>query len=387
LAPLGRAERERIFDQLWRLVQRRYLYEDFRGVDWEAARKTYGARARDATTSDEFYQVLREMIDSLGDQHSHFETPQEVLEERSRAGGTLRYGGIGVTIRGDQGGALIIRLAPGSPADQAGLHERDLITAIGGTPYTDTQAFGPDGPEGAVRGEPGTPVLLTVRSPGGAPRDVTVTRQIIPDDAFPPVAAQRVPGTQVGLLTIDTFERKDVVDMARERLQALSDAGPLDGLIIDVRDNSGGFIDLMLDMLGLFVDGGSIGSSGGRILREDLPIPSGQVLPAYAKLPIVVLTSKETVSAAEMFAAGMRVRGRARMIGTTTAGNTENLLLHEFPDGSRLWLAELAYHLPDGSLLEGAGVRPDRTVEADWWRFDPTDDPQVQAALGELRGP
>jgi C-terminal processing protease CtpA/Prc len=85
-----------------------------------------------------------------------------------------------------------------------------------------------------------------------------------------------------------------------------------------------------------------------------------------------------------MFATGMRVRGRARLVGTTTAGNTENLLRHELSDGSWLWLAELAYHLPDGSLLEGVGARPDREIDAAWWRYAPTDDPQVQAALEEL---
>jgi C-terminal processing protease CtpA/Prc len=98
-----------------------------------------------------------------------------------------------------------------------------------------------------------------------------------------------------------------------------------------------------------------------------------------------VLVGDETVSAAEMFAAGMRVRERARIVGVPSAGNTENLLAHDLPDGSRLWLAEYAYHLPDGSVLEGRGVQPDRQLDAEWWRFDPIDDPQVQAALQELK--
>jgi C-terminal processing protease CtpA/Prc len=228
-------------------------------------------------------------------------------------------------------------------------------------------------------------VQLPGRSPGGAPREITLVRQIIPDDAFPPVAAQRLPGTQVGLLTIDTFLRDDLLAQVRDHVQSLLADGPLSGLIIDVRQNGGGSVNQMLDVLGLLIDGGSIGSSGGRQLREDLTIPTGQTLPGLAGVPIAVLTSEDTVSAAEMFVAGMRVRGRARVVGTTTAGNTENLLQHNFADGSRLWLAELAYHLPDGSLLEGVGVRPDRVVAAEWWRYAPADDPQIQAALEELQ--
>src|SRR5262249_3703430 len=153
----------------------------------------------------------------------------------------------------------ITRLAPGGPAEQAGLQPRDLIIAIGGIPFTDTAAFGPDGPESAVRGEPGTTVHLTVRSPGAGPRDVAVVRQIIPEDAFPPVTAERLPGTQVGLLAINTFAQTDLVEQVRDQLQSLLDAGPLAGLIVDVRDNGGGFINEMLETLGLFVDGGTIG--------------------------------------------------------------------------------------------------------------------------------
>jgi C-terminal processing protease CtpA/Prc len=107
-------------------------------------------------------------------------------------------------------------------------------------------------------------------------------------------------------------------------------------------------------------------------------------MPGLQDVPIVVLTSDETVSAAEIFAAGMRVSKRARVVGTASAGNTENLLRHNLPDGSRLWLAEYAYRLPDGSLLEGQGVQPERVVEAEWWQYAPADDPQVQAAIEEL---
>ena len=124
---------------------------------------------------------------------------------------------------------------------------------------------------------------------------------------------------------------------------------------------------------------------GSRDARQKQEIPKGQTIPALDGVPIVVLVGDQTVSAAEMFAAGIRVRGRARIVGVPSAGNTENLLAHDLPDGSRLWLAEYAYYLPDGSLLEGQGVQPDRTVDVEWWRFDPPADPQVQAALSELK--
>ncbi|MEO7911711.1 MAG: S41 family peptidase, partial [Roseiflexaceae bacterium] len=384
LAPLADAERERIFDQVWELVRDRYLYPDYRGADWQALRETYRPRARAATSPEQFYQVMGELIKELGDDHSRFESPRMVAEEELRKSGELSYAGIGVIVRDDPAGGLITRLARGGPADQAGLRSHDLILAVGSTPFTDTEAFGPSGPNGVIRGAPGSTVQLTVRSPGGLPHVVQVTRQMIPSDAFPPVAAQRLPGTQTVLLVIDTFARQELEQLVRDQLDLLKDQ-PLDGLIIDLRNNQGGFVSTMLGTLGLFVDGGSIGVTRGRDARQKQEIPKGQAIPALAGVPIVVLVGDQTVSAAEMFAAGIRVRARARIVGVPSAGNTENLLAHNLPDGSRLWLAEYAYYLPDGSLLEGHGVLPDREVAAEWWRFDQLDDPQVQAALAELR--
>jgi C-terminal peptidase prc len=384
LAPLTQAQRSEVFDRVWRLVRDRYVYPDYRGLDWNAVRKDYAPRAAAAETPEQFYAALREMIRRLGDDHSRFESPQEVVVEQAEFDGDLRYAGVGAEVRELPDGALITKIAHGGPAEQAGLRPRDLILAIGGVPISDTARFGPDGPIGAVRGPPGSTVRLTVRSPGGVPREVTLTRRPISSDAFTQVEAQRLPGGRVGLLRIDTFFVDELDQRVREALERLTRDGPLEGLIIDVRENGGGQIDLMLATIGLFADGGTIGSSSGRAQSERLRVPKGDTLSGFAKTPIVVLIGPETASAAEMFAAGMRSLGRARIVGTTSAGNTENLVAHDFTDGSRLWLAELAYHLPDGRLIEGQGVRPDRTVDVEWWRFTPPDDPQIQAALEEI---
>ncbi len=384
LAPLATTEREAIFNRVWELVRDRYVYRDYRGLDWEAIRQEFAPRIAAAANAEEFYDLLRELIDRLGDEHSRFESPQDVAEERARFEGELSYAGIGAIVQLVPEGGLIIRLAQGGPAAEAGLRPRDLILAVGGVPFTDPDAFGPGGPISAIRGAPGTQVRLTVRSPGQAPREVLVTRRAIPPDAFPPVEALRLPGTQVGLVVIDTFNSEAIDQQVRTQLEQLAQTGPLDGLIIDVRSNGGGRLDLMLGTLALFIDGGSIGTSRGRERISNLAIPRGRTLPQLAGVPIVALIGPDTASAAEMFAAGLRAHKRARLVGTVTAGNTENLLPHDLPDGSRLWLAELAYYLPDGSLIEGQGVHPDRDVPVEWWRFAPERDPQIGAALVEL---
>jgi C-terminal peptidase prc len=381
---LSAAQRAAIFARAWTLVRDRYLYPDYGGLDWQAVRDELEPRAVGAESPEAFYQVLRELIGRLGDEHSRFDSPQDVAEQRARSEGVWTYAGIGVTIRPHPEGGLITRVVPASPAEQAGIQPRDLILAVGGIAYTDTAGFGPGGPNAAVRGTPGTPIRLTVRSPGAAAREVVVTRRVIPADAFPAAEARRMPGTQVGLLAIATFDRREVAERVAEQLTALLADGPLDGLIVDVRDNGGGYVGAMLDTLALFNDGGSIGTTGGRTRREPLGVPPGRVFEPLAGAPLVVLTSDETVSAAEMFAAGMQALGRGRVVGAPSAGNTENLAPYSFADGSRLWLAEYAYRLPDDTSLEGRGVQPDRVVLAEYWRFDPDHDPQILAALEEL---
>lgn len=384
LVPLTAEERVELFNQLWTLVRDNYVYEDYGGVDWETVRTEFAPRITAAPSEEAFYDLLREMVDRLGDEHSRFESPQDVAAEEARFNGALNYGGIGALVRTVDEGGLIVQVAEGGPAAVAGLQPRDLILAIEGIPFTDREAFGPTGPISAVRGEPGTTVILTIRSPGSIPRTVPVIRRAIQSNAFPEVETHILPGTRIGFLRLDTFNAENLVERVRTSLEQLTAATPLDGLIVDVRANSGGRVDMLLSILGLFSDGGSIGSQSGHNFRANLNIPAGEMLPQLANVPIIVLISPETVSAAEMFAAGMQVVGRARIVGAPSAGNTENLRRRDLFDGSRLWLAELTYRLPDGRLIEGEGVQPDRLVDADWWLFEPDQDPQIQAALEEL---
>lgn len=385
LAPVADDLRLQIFDEVWELVDERYLYEDFNGVDWQAVREELRPQAEAAATPEAFYAVMYALIDRLGDDHSRFESPQDVAAQQAEFAGDLKYGGIGAVIRDVDEGGLIISVAPGGPADQAGLLPRDLVLAVNGIPFNDPAAFGPAGPIGTVRGEPGTSVRLTIRSPNGTPREVDVLRAVIDQEVFNQVTGERVPGTNVGLVVIPSFYVDELDTKVRTAIEDLLVSGGLDGLIIDVRSNSGGYVHLMRNTIALFHDGGSIGSTSGRSDREEQVIPTGRTIAAMEGVPITVLISEESASAAEMFAAGMQVLGRARIVGTPSAGNTENLYSYSFDDGSRLLLAQVAYRMPDGTLIEGRGVIPDREVDVEWWRYNPPDDPQVLAAIEEIR--
>src|SRR5262245_34831779 len=128
-APIAASDRQAIFDQVWTLVRDRYVYPDYRGLDWGAIRDEFAPRVAAAEDAEAFYGLLREMIERLGDQHSRFESPREVAEEQAEFRGDLRYAGIGAEVRSVPEGGLIVKLARGGPAEEAGLHPRDLIVA------------------------------------------------------------------------------------------------------------------------------------------------------------------------------------------------------------------------------------------------------------------
>ena len=383
LAPVAAEERAAIFEQVWTTVRDNYVYEDYRGVDWAATRAEFAPRVAAATTPEEFYGVMRELIGRLGDDHSRFESPQEVAAQQAEYEGEARYGGIGAQIRDVADGGLVVSLVPGGPAEQAGVLQRDVVLAVNGIPFIDTAAYGPDGPIGAVRGTPGTIIRLTVRTGSEPPREIEVLRAPIPIDAFNTVRAQLLDNA-VGLVEIPSFYVEDLDSKVRTALEGLLADGPLRGLVLDVRSNSGGYVHLMRNTVALFQDGGSIGSTRGRSVNEDQRIPGGQTIAGLAGVPMVVLVGPDSASAAEMFAAGMQVLGRAQIVGLPSAGNTENLYSYSFDDGSRLLVASVAYRLPDGTLIEGRGVIPDRALDVEWWRYPPERDPQVLAAVEEI---
>lgn len=383
--PLTSVQREQLFDQVWTVVRDNYVYDDYNGRDWDAIRAAFAPRVRAAVTPDEFYQVIRDMIIELDDDHSWFESPQDVVASQGRFYGHLEYSGIGAIMRVVTDGWLVMQVARAGPAEEAGLQPREIVVAVDGVAVPQLIAMRGAGALHVVRGPPGSRIELTVRSIEGITRQIEIMRRAIPASAFQQVEVERLPGTQIGILRIGTFNIDRLDEHVQYNLEQLVAGEPLTGLIIDIRSNSGGRVDYMLKTLALFVDGGIIGSQRGRFFSADLVVPTGMTLPALAEVPLVVLIGPETISAAEMFTAGLRRLRQAHVVGMPSAGNTENMRAHEFFDGSRLWLAELAYHLPDGTLIEGQGIMPDQVVDVEWWHFAPADDPQIQAAVARLR--
>jgi C-terminal peptidase prc len=323
-----------------------------------------------AGSDAEFYRLLGTMIQRLDDNHSRMLAPSAAQKEDVLSSGRDEQVGIGVITLPLPDSLLIQHVFPDSPADRAGLRARDRILAVDGVFYTRANI---DGPEGSK-------VRLTVVRPGEASRDMVITRRLVEGRIIP--EARMLPG-RVGYLEVTTLWVNDMADLAATSLDAMTRDGQLNGLIIDLRRNPGGWRGVLTGLLGHFVRG-PVGDFFSR--KGDTPLEiNGGAAPDLRGVPLVVLIDEGTASYAELLAGILQHEAGAIVIGAPSAGNTETIYSYDLTGGARLWVAQEGFRLRGGQNLEGAGVQPDMTLTQDWTRYSEGDDPWILEGLRIIR--
>jgi C-terminal peptidase prc len=360
-----------------------YVYPDFNGVDWNAIHQEYQQKISAGLTNDQFYQVMNEVIFTLGDEHSMFLDPQQQAEQEDEYQGNLDYVGIGVLVSAvpERQHAVILSVFPGSPAEEAGLHPRDSIISVDGTAILDQFGFLQD----IVRGPEGTTITLSVQTPGMDAHDVRVTRHRIMGQV--PVFNQIITtpdGKRIGYIALVTFDDSTVDEQVAAALLQMAADAPLDGLILDNRMNGGGSSTVLEPLLSYFV-GGNLGFFVKRNEDRPLQVELDDINGSY-QVPLIVLIGSGTASFGEIFAGILQDVGRAYLIGTTTEGNVEILWGYDLEDGSRLWLANETfrpYNHPERDW-EKTGITPDLLVSGEFDEYTLDNDPSVLAAIKYL---
>ena len=291
------------------------------------------------------------------------------------------YVGVGVTISYAEGTEYqITAVTQGGPAEAAGIQPFDVLTAVDGVAVQDFATY--DDMVGAVRGEAGTDVVLTVLREGEA-LDFTVTRAEVYNEQ---IETALLDGG-VGYISIAGFESN--VDLEFEqKLQELLDQGAT-SLIFDVRFNMGGYVEVMCNMLDKLLPEGTIISMSYKDGRTRSYTSDAECL----EMPMAVLTNAYSVSAAEFFAAALQEYGVATVVGESTGGKGYAQTLITMEDGSSINLSIARYYTPKGVSLAGVGVTPDIEVimpEEDLYNFyslTPEQDVQLQQAIAVVAPP
>ena len=375
----------RVFEDLWNIVDEDYLYPDFNGVDWDAAHEEYQQKIEDGLSDQQFYEAMGEMINSLGDDHSFFLTPDYTAWEEEEYTGDYEYTGIGVWLKDvpERNRVVILLVSSGSPAEKAGLKSHDSILTVDGEPILENEAF----LDSTLFSENDTTYVLTVQTPGEEPRDIKITTDKILGALPVPSQLMITPnGRSVGYILIPTFADGSIDDQVAEILEDLTSNGPLDGLIIDNRLNSGGSFRVLSDTLEYFTDG-KLGYFVNRN-RENVIEVEANDINGSTKVPLVVLVGERTASAGEIFAGVLQDHDRTYVIGIITDGNVEGLRGFDLEDGSRAWIAYDSFRPANNPDLdwERDGIVPDLIVLSEWDLITFETDPVILAALEYFDG-
>ena len=376
ISEISQEDQLSILRELGNIVQDIYVYPDFNGKDWNEIQSRYRAKIEAGLDTQSFYAEMSAIITELGDEHSFFLSPIEVAETAAELRGDVQFVGVGIYGRPDfeRGRMVVISTFPGSPAEYAGIQHHDSILLVDDQPIKDE--FG-----NRLRGPQCSAVVLTVQSPGEAPRDVMLIRYAIQGNV--PVDARSVAttdGSKIGYIFIPSFFDETLPEQIKN---ALNEFGPLDGLILDLRMNGGGSSSVTYPILEYFVEG-RLGQFVSRASSRTLEIRANEIQNSQS-VPLIVMVSQDTVSFAEIFAGVLRDAGRARIVGETSVGNVEVLHGYDFEDGSQIWLAAETFHSAfSDANWEETGIVPDVQAFAEWDTFYFETDPSIAAAVNLL---
>ncbi|MCC6493354.1 MAG: S41 family peptidase [Pirellulales bacterium] len=287
------------------------------------------------------------------DEYSSFLTGGQMDELFSQIEGN--FVGLGVELKTEKTGLVIVSVIPGGPAAQGGIKPGDTIVAVDGKSIGEAS---PDALADMLRGPEGTEVVVTMHSSRSSPENLRLTRRRV---EIPSVEQVKIvdPRYGVGYFKLTSFQKTTSrdVDAALWKLHELG----MRQLIIDLRGNPGGLLKAAVDVADKFVYDGMIVATRGRSPREDFD-HRGEVAGTW-RVPLVVLIDHDSASASEILAGAIRDHRRGTVVGQTSygKGSVQGIFpLAASNVGVRLTTAK--WYTPSGQAISGAGIKPDVAV-------------------------
>jgi carboxyl-terminal processing protease len=338
-----------VFWEVWNALENRYYYD----LPDEQTR-VYGA--------------IDGLIGTLGDPHTAFVPPDVARILREDSSGSFE--GIGAYVdQAPDGGVYIIRVFEGGPAEEAGLLANDIVVAVDGVDVTEN---------------PLNETLLLIRGPAGSTVQLTVVREGVEEPLtftvrrarleIPTIESQMLEDNigYVALYEFNTRSSGRLEDAIRELL----DQGA-QSIILDLRNNPGGFLNEAIQVADLFLPKGTVVIQRDvEDIETDHQSRNGQLA---EDVPLVVLVNEGSASASEIVAGAIQDRGRGTLIGTTTFGKGSVQLQFDLSDGSQLRVTYANWFTPNDRSIQGEGITPDIVVENP---AEPSEsDPQLDRAI------
>ncbi|WP_408054951.1 S41 family peptidase [Synergistes jonesii] len=319
-----------------------------------------------------YYGALKGLVASLEDPYTRFVDPKDLAEENVEMEG--EYGGLGIYIASREGRTTIIAPIEDTPADRAGVKPLDEIVKV-----DDKNVWGMESDEivKLLRGPAGKPVTLQIRRKNvNKLIPVKMVREII---KIKTVRSEMLDGG-IAYIKLNHFNLKSDGEVRA----ALENAKKKNakGVIMDLRNNPGGLLDVCVDVTSQFIPKGVVVGMRGRFEKanETLYAKEGRA----NKLPLVVLINEGSASAAEIFAGAVKDHKRGTVVGAKTFGKGSVQTLFNLPDGSGIYVTIARYNTPSGFVLDHKGLQPDVAVAGEP-KKNKKEDKQLQKAIGIMK--
>lgn len=343
----------KLFWQVWDLVSTKYI--DKTAID---PKKLY-------------YGAIAGMVQAVGDPYTVFLPPSSQKATQEQLSG--KFEGVGIQLGYNKDKRLVV-IAPlkDTPAEKAGVRAGDLIISIDGK---DTNNISLPDATSKIKGPKGTSVTLSLYTENDSkPHDISITRDVIEVKSVIYQDKQSKSGKHIALITITNFGEQTKEEWNSAVSNTLSNASQ--GVVIDVRNNPGGYLDAAVYILSdLFKDGTLVmqqNYQGDKTEQE--VVKEGKLI----KMPVIVLINKGSASASEILSGAVQDRKRGQLVGEQSFGKGTIQSTEDLPDETGIHITTAKWLTPSGRWIHGVGLTPDFKVDLG---TDPKADPQLDKAL------
>lgn len=341
---------------------------------WRTVEEKYAGKT-DKTKM--FYGAISGMVSSLGDPYTVFMDPEETKKFGDELEGT--FNGIGVEIGIKKNIITVIAPISDSPAEKAGLKTGDKILKIGDTT---TNGMSTDEAANLIRGPKGTPVtLIILRGNETETREIKVTRDTIVVKSVK-LKMDDSSGKKIAILEISRFEKTTFNDAGIAADEILREDAK--GIILDLRNNPGGYFDSAVNIAGLFVPNGEVVTIKRYNNHNENYNASGTN--KLGKIPMIILANEGTASAAEILAGALRDDRQIKILGETTFGKgLVQEVVDNTKDNSSLKITVAEWLTPTEKNINKEGLKPDIEIKLTKEDYEADKDPQMDEALKIMR--
>lgn len=335
---------QKLFDNSWRIISKKYIDKDLNSQNWNYWKKHYKGKIK---TDEDAKVAIDTMIASLNDPYSRFLTKKEFEEQFNSIDAHIT--GIGVNIINNSGKTIIHSVIEGTPAQKAGLKANDIIIEV-----DNKQVNGMDlsAVASLVRGPIHSTVKLKVKR-----GNYYLTRIIKREEIEIKSVETKINKNNIGYIRIKSFIGSNT---ATDFVKALKKTNNTDGLIIDLRGNTGGLLSNAVVVANLFINNGKIvsivsrnGSKHDITAKSNLPI---------IKKPTVVLVDETSASASEILSGALKDNHKAILVGSKTYGKGLIQQIVPLENGTGINITIAKYLTPSGNDINKKGIEPDINI-------------------------